>query len=62
MISKKEKGQMFGTFITDETLRTHYICHHSINAGNIFFEDLFSPDNNLKRCEKCNDGIQKLEG
>ena len=40
-------------FITDETLRTHYIWHHLINANNEFFEDLFLPDNNLKRCEKC---------
>ena len=40
-------------FTTDETLRTHYIWHHSINANNEFFEDLFLPVNNLKRCEKC---------
>ena len=40
-------------FITDETLRSHYIWQHSINENNEFFEDLFLPDNNLRRCKKC---------
>ena len=41
------------SFITDETLRSHYIWQHSVNENHQFFEDLFLPDNNLRRCEKC---------
>ena len=40
-------------FMSDETLITHYIYGHSINANGNFFKDLFLPDNNLKSCEKC---------
>ena len=40
-------------FITDDSLRLHYIEQHSINENNDFFEDFFLPDNNLRRCEKC---------
>ena len=38
--------------MSDETLRMHYIWWHLINLNDTFFEDLFLPDNNLKRCKK----------
>ena len=40
-------------FVTDETLKAHYIWQHSINENEYFFKDLFLPDNNLKSCDKC---------
>ena len=39
-------------FMSDETLKMHYIWHHSINE-NYFFKELFSPDNNSKVCDDC---------
>ena len=38
--------------MSDETLKMHYIWHHSINE-NYFFKELFSPDNNSKVCDDC---------
>ena len=40
-------------FMSDETFKMHYICHHSINENKYFFRELFSPDNNSKRCDDC---------
>ena len=39
--------------MSDETLKMHYIWHHSINENNYFSRELFSPDNNSKRCDEC---------
>ena len=39
--------------MSDETLKTHYIWQHSVNENNYFFKELFSPDNNSKRCDTC---------
>ena len=39
--------------MSKETLKMHYIWHHSINENNYFFIELFSPDTNSKRCEDC---------
>ena len=38
--------------MSDETLKMHYIWHHSINENNYFSRELFSPDNNSKRCDE----------
>ena len=38
--------------MSDETLKMPYIWHHSINENNYFFRELFSPDNNSKRCDE----------
>ena len=38
-------------FMTDETLRIHYIIQHSANENDYFFKDLFLPDNILKSCD-----------
>ena len=37
--------------MSDETLKTHYIWQHSVNENNYFFKELFSPDNNSRRCD-----------
>ena len=34
-------------------LKARYIWQHSINENNYFFKELFSPDNNSKRCDTC---------
>ena len=39
--------------MSEETLKMHYIWHHSINENNYFFIELFSPDANSKRCDNC---------
>ena len=39
--------------MSDETLKMHYIWHHSINENDYFFRELFSPNNNSKRSDEC---------
>ena len=39
--------------MSDGTSKTHYIWQHSTNETNYFFKELFSPDNNSKRCDEC---------
>ena len=39
--------------MSDETLKTYYIWHHSIKENICFFREFFSPDNNSKRCGDC---------
>ena len=38
--------------MNDETLRS-YIWQHLVNENNSYFQDLFAPDTNLKRCNNC---------
>ena len=33
--------------------KAHYIWQHSINENNYFFKELFSPNNNSKKCDTC---------
>ena len=40
-------------FMNDETLNYHYIWYTSSMKIIFFFQDLFSPDNNLRSCDKC---------
>ena len=40
-------------FMTDESLRTHYITQDSVNENDYFFKDLFLPDSILKSCHIC---------
>ena len=39
--------------MSEETLKMHYIWHHSINENNFFFRELFSSDTNSKRRDDC---------
>ena len=39
--------------MSDETLRSHYTWQHLVNENNSYFQDLFAPDTNLKRCDVC---------
>ena len=39
--------------MSDETLRSHYTWQHLVNENNSYFQDLFVPDTNLKRCDIC---------
>ena len=36
-----------------EVLKLHYECYHSVDPNNYFFRELFTPDNNSKRCDEC---------
>ena len=36
-----------------EALKIHYQYCHSVNEANYFFRELFSPDNNSKKCDEC---------
>ena len=39
--------------MSDETVRSHYIWQHLVNENNSYFQELFLPDTNLKRCDIC---------
>ena len=40
-------------FLSDETLKNHYIWQHLVNEDNCYFKDLFTPDVNLRGCDIC---------
>ena len=40
-------------FLSDETLKNHYIWQHLVNEDNCYFKDLFAPDVNLRGCDIC---------
>ena len=40
-------------FLTDETLKNHYIWQHLVNEDNCYFKDLFKPDINHRGCDIC---------
>ena len=40
-------------FLSDETLKNHYIWQHLVNEDNFYFKDLFAPDVNLRGCDIC---------
>ena len=49
-----------GSNFNAEVLKTHYQYHHSVDKNNYFFKELFSPDNDSKRCGGCNITVPKL--
>ena len=40
-------------FLSDETLKNHYIWQHLVNEDDCCFKDLFTPDTNTKSCDIC---------
>ena len=40
-------------FLSEDVLNNHYVWQHLVNENDVYFNDLFKPDTNYRRCDIC---------